>query len=951
MPSAPDEAQAGVTTGTADHSSCSGGKEFRFILSQDISLPLSFRVNRFVPDRTLLIERSAPVLFVECTLYIDGVQFGLSTNTRLKSLGSPYCWNELVTLSAKYRDLTPFSHLAFTVWDMSSGEDNIYIVGGTTISLFNSKNQLKTGRLRLRVWPNKMADGSLSTSTPGKVPKTKREEIERLERVANKYIRGQIPHIGWLDNLIANAADKLEKETLNTELSFRLHYLTIQFFFVPNFMEEYGAKLHTSVPSSLVDISKNKLVIACDPEIGRINPSEHKHSVLAWSLARGVNDREMKPSSVDQKLIQNILKYPPTRTLNVDEKQLLWKFRFYLTSEKKALVKFLLSVEWSDIQFMVIEIYRCANTNFSTIVTATEAKQAVALIPRWESIDVADALGLLSPVFQNEEVRAYAVGVFERASDEELQCYLLQLVQGLRFERSDRSRLAHFLVNRALSNYELASFLRWYLVVELHDPSHARRYLCTYEMLEDAIMRSVHKEENGFQVWQSLIEQAELTAQLRSIMKELSNVKHDAQTKGRILEQLFSGIFSELKNFSEPIPSPLTPTVLLDGIVPEESLVFKSANYPLCIAFSTVNGGTSKMIFKKGDNLRKDQLVIQIISLMDRLLKSDNLDLHLTPYQVLATGLEEGLVEFIPSISGCKVIDILGQIIQKTGSIESYLQKCNPDEDGPFGITAQCLETFIKSCAGYSVITYILGIGDRWLWLKGKTPLGTEVAGSGLMVRSAVLLECILVRIWPFWFEESYECHGQDNDKLVGNAGTDGARRSIWGLNAAGSEVAVPESHLQGHLDNLLLQDDGRLFHVDFSYMLGEQPHRFAPPSPPMKLCKEMVEAMGGTERYLFFACDFHFSEYYARFKSYCCEAYNILRKSSNLILNLFYLMTGSNIESITDKGTSKLQQNFRLDLDDEDAIHFLQGLINESISAFFPQVVETIHQWAQSRR
>ena len=349
-------------------------------------------------------------------------------------------------------------------------------------------------------------------------------------------------------------------------------------------------------------------------------------------------------------------------------------------------------------------------------------------------------------------------------------------------------------------------------------------------------------------MWQSLIEQAELTAQLRSIMKELSNVKHDAQTKGRILEQLFSGIFSELKNFSEPIPSPLTPTVLLDGIVPEESLVFKSANYPLCIAFSTVNGVTSKMIFKKGDNLRKDQLVIQIISLMDRLLKSDNLDLHLTPYQVLATGLEEGLVEFIPSISVAK-------IIQKTGSIESYLQKCNPDEDGPFGITAQCLETFIKSCAGYSVITYILGIGDR-------------------------------------------------------------------------------------HLDNLLLQDDGRLFHVDFSYMLGEQPHRFAPPSPPMKLCKEMVEAMGGTE-----------SEYYARFKSYCCEAYNILRKSSNLILNLFYLMTGSNIESITDKGTSKLQQNFRLDLDDEDAIHFLQGLINESISAFFPQVVETIHQWAQSRR
>jgi len=48
------------------------------------------------------------------------------------------------------------------------------------------------------------------------------------------------------------------------------------------------------------------------------------------------------------------------------------------------------------------------------------------------------------------------------------------------------------------------------------------------------------------------------------------------------------------------------------------------------------------------------------------------------------------------------------------------------------------------------------------------------------------------------------------------------------------------------HLDNLLLRDDGRLFHVDFGFILGRDPKPFP---PPMKLCKEMVEAMGGTER------------------------------------------------------------------------------------------------------
>jgi Phosphatidylinositol 3- and 4-kinase len=46
----------------------------------------------------------------------------------------------------------------------------------------------------------------------------------------------------------------------------------------------------------------------------------------------------------------------------------------------------------------------------------------------------------------------------------------------------------------------------------------------------------------------------------------------------------------------------------------------------------------SQVIFKSGDDLRQDQLVIQMISLMDGLLKRVNLDLKLKPYRILATG-------------------------------------------------------------------------------------------------------------------------------------------------------------------------------------------------------------------------------------------------------------------------------------------------------------------------
>ena len=43
--------------------------------------------------------------------------------------------------------------------------------------------------------------------------------------------------------------------------------------------------------------------------------------------------------------------------------------------------------------------------------------------------------------------------------------------------------------------------------------------------------------------------------------------------------------------------------------------------------------GRYTIIYKAGDDLRQDQLVLQMFSLMDRLLKDENVDLKLTPYR------------------------------------------------------------------------------------------------------------------------------------------------------------------------------------------------------------------------------------------------------------------------------------------------------------------------------
>ena len=115
---------------------------------------------------------------------------------------------------------------------------------------------------------------------------------------------------------------------------------------------------------------------------------------------------------------------------------------------------------------------------------------------------------------------------------------------------------------------------------------------------------------------------------------------------------------------------------------------------------------------KVGDDLRQDQLVLQMISLMNKLLLEEKLDLCLTPYAVLATSIDAGLMEFIPSAG---LGDILrgGSTIGKVSSLSyhfiknvlfQYLEGCK----GP-----NVKENYVRSCAGYCVITYILGIGDR----------------------------------------------------------------------------------------------------------------------------------------------------------------------------------------------------------------------------------------------
>ena len=130
----------------------------------------------------------------------------------------------------------------------------------------------------------------------------------------------------------------------------------------------------------------------------------------------------------------------------------------------------------------------------------------------------------------------------------------------------------------------------------------------------------------------------------------------------------------------------------------DDASVFKSSLSPLRLTFKTTDSDhpTYPIIFKTGDDLRQDQLVIQIVSLMDKLLLKENLDLKLTPYRIIATGLDHGAVQFIDSVS------LNTAMAKGGGTILGYLRNNNPSPGAEYGVRKEVMETYIRSCGTFS---------------------------------------------------------------------------------------------------------------------------------------------------------------------------------------------------------------------------------------------------------
>lgn len=104
-------------------------------------------------------------------------------------------------------------------------------------------------------------------------------------------------------------------------------------------------------------------------------------------------------------------------------------------------------------------------------------------------------------------------------------------------------------------------------------------------------------------------------------------------------------------------------------------------------------------------------LTIQMVRIMDKLWLAEGLDLKMVTFECVPTGYKKGMIELVSDAETLRKIQVEWGL---TGSfkdkpISEWLAKQNPSQLE----YQRAVDNFTVSCAGYSVVTYILGICDR----------------------------------------------------------------------------------------------------------------------------------------------------------------------------------------------------------------------------------------------
>ncbi|OCT80750.1 hypothetical protein XELAEV_18027564mg [Xenopus laevis] len=412
-----------------------------------------------------------------------------------------------------------------------------------------------------------------------------------------------------------------------------------------------------------------------------------------------------------------------------------------------------------------------------------DVSQMYCLLKEWPAIRPEQAMELLDFNYPDRIVRSFAVSCLEKyLTDDKLSQFLIQLVQVMKYEQYLDNHLVRFLLKRALVNQRIGHFFFWHL-----------KYV-----------------------------------QMKFLVEQMKR----------------PDFMDALQGFT----SPLNPAHQLGNLRLEECRIMSSAKRPLWLNWenpdimSEMLFLNNEIIFKNGDDLRQDMLTLQIIRIMENIWQNQGLDLRMLPYGCLSIGDCVGLIEVVRCSHTIMQIQckggLKGALQFNSHTLHQWLKDKNKGETYDAAI-----DLFTRSCAGYCVATFILGIGDR-------------------------------------------------------------------------------------HNSNIMVKDNGQLFHIDFGHFLDHKKKKFGYKRErvPFVLTQDFLIVISKGIQECTKTRDFE------RFQEMCYKAYLAIRQHANLFINLFSMMLGSGMPELQSfDDIAYIRKTLALDKTEQEALEYFMKQMNDA--------------------
>lgn len=389
-------------------------------------------------------------------------------------------------------------------------------------------------------------------------------------------------------------------------------------------------------------------------------------------------------NETDQEKINEIRAKGPFDELNNYDKEVLWTNRYKLSQEPTLLPKLLMCIDYKNTSHLI------------------ELEKILGVA---KSLTPIQSMELLTGRYLHESIRKFAVKCLSVSSPQEIESYLIQLVQGLKYEMYHDNELARYLLVMAISYpLTIGHSLFWSLRSEMYNPIVQQRFGLYLEVFLDKIgdnLTDIFYDESKF--INDLLLVAEIPKEKEAKKEEIiAKFRRKLLEINKVIEQ------SDKKEVSLP----LNFKYRIKGFKANECKYMKSKKKPLWLVLENadVNGEDIVVLFKSGDDLRMDIVTLQLFKIMQSLWFNNNLRLKMSLYTVISTGYYQGMIEIVQNSATLAEIHK-----QEGGALQSFKKTSLKKwlEHNALVPEDEYTHNFLLSSVAYCCATFVLGVGDR----------------------------------------------------------------------------------------------------------------------------------------------------------------------------------------------------------------------------------------------